>query len=44
MTSFSHCDRKLIHDTTVYAVEFIFRELADQCKILICHVESKHIF
>ena len=44
MTCFSHCNRKLIHDTTVYAVEFIFSELSDQRKILICYVKSKHIF
>ena len=39
----SHGNRKLIHNTAVYLIEFIFGILSNQCQILICHIKAKEI-
>ena len=40
---FTHGNGKLIHDTTVYLVVFILRELSDQRQILIGHIKTEEI-
>ena len=40
---FTHGNGKLIHDTTVYLVVFVLRELSDQRQILIGHIKAEEI-
>ena len=43
MILFPHGNRKLIHDSAVYAVKIILGILSDQCQILIRHIKSEEI-
>ena len=43
MILFPHGDCKLIHDSTVYAIEIVLGILSDQCQILIRHIKSEEI-
>ena len=40
---FTHGNGKLIHDTAVYLVVFVLRELSDQRQILIGHIKAEEI-